>query len=83
MQKNIPVLFVQERTLAETYEKALLTLYTQGARLKTQYDKPGAPLSIDATMNLTIQEPLTDPMIHNEAGARVTQKIKDYDESHK
>ena len=64
MQKNIPVLFVQERTLAEAYEKALLTLYAHGTRLKTQYDKPGAPLSIDATMNITVLEPISDPMIH-------------------
>jgi len=64
MQKNIPVLFVQERTLAETYEKALILLYDKGTRLQTQYDKPGSPLSIDATMNLTILEPMSDPMIH-------------------
>jgi thymidylate synthase len=64
MQKNIPVLFVQEQSLAQTYEKALVSLYTNGTRLQTQYDKTGAPLSIDATMNLTILEPMSDPMIH-------------------
>ena len=31
---------------------------------KTQYDKPGDPLSIDCTLNLTIEEPETDPVIH-------------------
>jgi thymidylate synthase len=31
---------------------------------KTQYDKPGDPLSIDSTMNITVMEPFTDPMIH-------------------
>ncbi|MFH0990442.1 MAG: thymidylate synthase [bacterium] len=64
MQHNIPVLHVCEQTLAQGYEKALLTLYINGVRLKTQYDKPDDPPSIDATMDITILEPLTDPMIH-------------------
>jgi thymidylate synthase len=64
VQNNIPVLFVTGKTLAEAYEKALLELYNNGIRFKTQYDKPGDPLSIDSTMNITILEPLTDPMIH-------------------
>jgi thymidylate synthase len=62
--KNIPVLFVEGRTLAEAYEKALIALYRQGVRLATQYDKPGDPPSIDATMNITVQAPWDDPMIH-------------------
>ncbi len=62
--KNIPVLFVTERSLAETYEQALIRLYTEGTRFKTQYDKPGDPLSLDCTMNMTILEPESDPMIH-------------------
>jgi thymidylate synthase len=61
---NIPVLHVVEKTLAEAYEKALVLLYYEGFRIKTQYDKPGDPLSIDSTMNITILEPETDPMIH-------------------
>ena len=62
--KNIPVLTVTGKTIAETYEKALVELYDKGCRFKTQYDKPEDPESIDATMNITIEEPLTDPMIH-------------------
>jgi thymidylate synthase len=64
MNRSIPVLFVQERTLAEAYEKALVSLYHNGTRFKTQYDKPDDPESIDATMNITIHEPWSDPMIH-------------------
>ena len=64
MDKNIPVLTVTGKTLAEAYEKALVKLYNKGTRFKTQYDKPGDPLSIDSTMNITILEPLSDPMIH-------------------
>ena len=64
MQHNIPVLTVSERSLAQAYEKALVELYIRGVPFKTQYDKPGDPPSIDSTMNITILEPLTDPMIH-------------------
>lgn len=62
--KNIPVIAVKGKSLAETYESALIALYNQGTRFKTQYDKPGDPMSIDCTMNLTIEEPESDPMIH-------------------
>jgi thymidylate synthase len=62
--KNIPVLTVSGQSLAETYEAALLALYNHGTRFKTQYDKPGDPLSLDCTMNMTINEPESDPMIH-------------------
>lgn len=62
--KNIPVISVEERTLAKAYEKALVRLYNEGTRFKTQYDKPDDPESIDCTMNITIQEPETDPVIH-------------------
>ncbi len=61
---SIPVLHVTERTLAQAYESALLKLYKEGARFKTQYDKPEDPPSLDCTMNLTILEPESDPMIH-------------------
>ena len=61
---NIPIISVEEKTLAMAYEKALISLYNNGLRIKTQYDKPGDPLSLDATMCITILEPLCDPMIH-------------------
>jgi len=62
--KNIPVLTVSERSLAEAYEKALVALHDHGIRFMTQYDKPGDPPSLDCTMNITVLEPLADPMIH-------------------
>jgi len=62
--KNIPVIAITAKTLAEAYESALTALYERGVRFKTQYDKPGDPLSMDCTMNITIEEPETDPMIH-------------------
>jgi len=63
--KNIPVLCVAESSLAKAYEAALIKLYNEGTRFKTQYDKPGDPLSIDCTMNITIYDPESDPMIHH------------------
>lgn len=61
---NIPVLTIQGRSLAETFEKALIALYVEGTRVRTQYDKVGDPLSVDATMNMTVLDPMCDPMIH-------------------
>ena len=62
--KNIPVISIVEKTLAEAYEAALVAVYEKGTRFKTQYDKPEDPESMDCTMNITIEEPETDPMIH-------------------
>jgi len=62
--ENIPVLCVEGRTLAEAYERALVALYHRGVPMATQYDRPGDPPSLDATMNITIREPWADPMIH-------------------
>jgi len=62
--KNIPVISVTRKTLAEAYEAAITAVYEQGTRFKTQYDKPDDPESMDCTMNITIEEPETDPMVH-------------------
>lgn len=62
--KNIPVLSAEGRTLAEAYEKSVVLLFMKGIRIKTQYDKSEGYPSIDATMNITIYEPWSDPMIH-------------------
>lgn len=62
--KNIPVLTVVGDSLAAGYEKALVALYENGCRFRTQYDKPGDPLSLDCTLNLTVLDPLAEPMIH-------------------
>jgi thymidylate synthase len=61
---SIPVITVSEKSLAQAFEKALVELYNRGIRFKTQYDKPGDPESLDCTLNLTIEEPECEPMIH-------------------
>jgi thymidylate synthase len=75
--KNIPVICITKKTLAEAYEAALVALHNEGTRFKTQYDKPGDPLSIDATLNLTILEPETDPMIHQAFPGGINE-LKEY-----
>ena len=62
--KSIPVISICEKTLAEAYEAAILAVYQKGTRFKTQYDKPEDPESMDCTINITIEEPETDPMVH-------------------
>jgi len=62
--ENIPVICVEGRGLAEAYERALVALYRRGVPMATQYDRPGDPPSLDATMNITVLEPASEPMIH-------------------
>jgi thymidylate synthase len=62
--KNIPVMHVTGECLAAAYENALVALHENGCRFRTQYDKPGDPPSLDCTLNLTILDPLAEPMIH-------------------
>ncbi len=61
---NIPVLHVRDVSLAAAYEKALIALHDGGVGFRTQYDRPGDPPSLDCTMDITIEDPLAEPMIH-------------------
>jgi thymidylate synthase len=63
---GIPVLHVEADCIARAWEESLVLLYTRGCDLKTQYDKPGDPPSKDATMLITITDPLKEPMIHKD-----------------
>ncbi len=62
--RNIPVLTVSKPSIAAGYEQALIKLFEEGIPISTQYDKDGESPSIDATMNITIDKPWSDPMIH-------------------
>ncbi len=75
--KNIPVITVCEKSLAQAFESALVTLYKRGIRFRTQYDKPGDPESLDCTLNLTIEEPESEPMIHMAFPGGIEQ-LKEY-----
>ena len=62
----IPVLHVEGNGIAETWERALEVLYRHGCDVKTEYDKAEDPPSKDATMILTVRDPLSEPMIHRD-----------------
>ena len=63
---GIPVLNVEADCIARAWEESLLLLYKRGCEIKTQYDKPDDPPSKDATMIITITDPLKEPMIHKD-----------------
>ena len=55
---GIPVLHVEADSIARAWEMSLLELYQRGGNVKTQYDKPDDPPSKDATMVITVTDPL-------------------------
>jgi thymidylate synthase len=63
---GIPILSARGTGIAQAWENALVELHRGGCRMQTQYDKPGDPPSIDATMLVTIEDPLAEPMIHKD-----------------
>jgi thymidylate synthase len=64
--KGIPVLHAEGDCIARAWEQSLIELHAKGCALKTEYDKPDDPPSRDATMILTITDPLSEPMIHKD-----------------
>jgi len=63
---GIPVLTAEGDSIARAWENSLVKLYEQGCDISTQYDKPGDPPSKDATMMVTVHDPLAEPMIHRD-----------------
>ena len=63
---GIRVLHAEGDCIARAWENSLIALFRDGAELTTQYDKPGDPPSRDATMVITVDEPLAEPMIHRD-----------------
>jgi thymidylate synthase len=63
---GIPVLHVEADSIARAWEESLIELHHKGCEVKTQYDKPGDPPSKDATMVMTVTDPLKEPMIHKD-----------------
>jgi len=61
---DIPVLKVEGNTLPEAWERSLVEVWEKGTAIKTQYDRPKDPPSRDASMVMTIFEPLKEPRIH-------------------
>jgi thymidylate synthase len=63
---GIPVLCTEGDCIARAWENALVMLYNSGCDIQTQYDKPDDPPSKDATMIITVHDPLREPMIHRD-----------------
>ena len=63
---GIPVLTAEGDCIARAWENALLRLFESGCDIQTQYDKAGDPPSKDATMIITVHDPLAEPMIHRD-----------------
>jgi thymidylate synthase len=63
---GIPVLHAEGDCIARAWENSLVALFRHGCKLRTQYDKPGDPPSKDATMVITVHDPLAEPMIHRD-----------------
>ena len=60
----LPVVHVNAETLPEAWEKAVIATWENGARIPTQYDKPGDPPSRDSVAVIAIAEPMSEPRIH-------------------
>ncbi len=63
---GIPVLYVESDCIARGWEQSLIELSRNGCSIRTEYDRADDPASKDATMILTITDPLKEPMIHKD-----------------
>ena len=61
---DIPVLSVSGETVPEAWEKALLAVWDHGVEVRTEYDSPVDPPSLDATVMVEVRNPLGEPRIH-------------------
>jgi thymidylate synthase len=68
---KIPVVYATGANLPEAWENSLIALWARGVFVRTQYDRKDTtgyidPPSKDCTMIMTIEEPLSEPMIHRD-----------------
>ena len=61
---TIPVLEARGATVPEAWERSVLSLWEQGVRVRTEYDREGDEPSRDSTMVIVVEEPLSEPRIH-------------------
>ena len=62
-----PVIHVAGRTVPEAWQNAMVALYERGLDTATSFDRGGDPLSKDATVVITVEEPLGEPRVHKKA----------------
>ena len=85
---HIPVLTANGQGVAEAWEHSVKQVYQHGCELTTMYDQTGDPPSKDATMMITVMDPLAEPRIHKDLQGgletlqeyvmEVTEGIKDH-----
>jgi len=63
---GIPVLTAEGDCISRAWENSMVKLYELGCDVSTQYDKADDPPSKDATMMITVDNPLAEPMIHRD-----------------
>ena len=67
---NIPVLSIRAENIPEAWEKAVLSVWDNGIRIRTEYDRRNDtgeyidPPSRDATVMIEVTEPFGEPRIH-------------------
>ncbi len=64
MELSLPVVHIVAENLAAGWEQAVLETWERGARIATQYDKPGDPESRDVSLFLAVADPFAEPRIH-------------------
>jgi len=57
-------IFVEARTIAKAWEKAVVKTWEKGDEIKTDYDHPGDPPSKDTDALIVVKNPLAEPRIH-------------------
>ena len=61
---DIPVLEARGATVPEAWERSVLRLWEEGARVRTEYDRELDEPSRDSTMVIVVEKPLAEPRIH-------------------
>lgn len=64
---GIPVLTARGNSIAVAWENSLLELWNHGCHIENQYEEnyeKGHALSVDATMTIVIEDPMSEPALH-------------------
>lgn len=73
---EIPSISVYGETVPEAWETAVLATHEFGCGIPTEYDQEIDPESKDATMMMTIADPLKEPRIHRAMPAGIEELAK-------
>ncbi|MFX1357362.1 MAG: thymidylate synthase [Promethearchaeota archaeon] len=60
------VIFISKKDVRDAWLTALTEVLYNGDDIKTEYDKPGDPLSKDASVLIEIKEPMSNPIKRND-----------------